>query len=101
MIQTTENASIVHWQKPAQPRYEFQAVAIPDDDDGGFSISAIHYPGVISEGDTLSEAVKNVAEAFLAMLESRQSHGESMMYSEIPVTEFTGKAQIVRIVVDG
>ena len=59
------------------------AIVCPEDD-GGFSVFAIHYPGVISEGDTLEEAMENIREAFVAMREAMQDQGEEMNYSKAP-----------------
>ena len=94
-------AEASRWVVPARNRHELQAVVTPDDDDGGFTICAMHYPGVISEGDTLKEAIGNLGDAFLLMLESRREHGETMMYSDAPVTEIPSNSQIVRVVIDG
>lgn len=100
MIQTVEEIKVTKWKAPERTRHEFQAAATPDED-GGFAIFALHYPGVISDGDTLDEAVHNIADAFLLMLESRQHHGESMMFSDAPVEQPASNSQVIRVVVDG
>ncbi|KAA5543879.1 type II toxin-antitoxin system HicB family antitoxin [Roseiconus nitratireducens] len=82
-------------------RHVFQALLTPDEECGGYTICALHYPGVVSEGETLEEAKEGISEAFLAMLESRVAHGESMMYSDLPVVEQEENSRVIRIVVDG
>ena len=59
----------------------FDAIAVPDDDDGGFAVFALHYPGVISQCDTIEEASENIAEAFLLM---RDVMGSMMEYTSDP-----------------
>ncbi|QEG35395.1 type II toxin-antitoxin system HicB family antitoxin [Bythopirellula goksoeyrii] len=53
-------------------------------EDGGFTAHAIRLPGVVSEGDTVDEAVENIIDAFQATL---QSYIESGM--DIPWTDPT------------
>lgn len=99
MIHEAVSANVISWEIPDSARHEFQAVVTSDED--GVSICALHYPGVISEGDSLDDAIRNIGEAFLLMLESRRDHGETMMYSDSPVSEVSAGSQVVRIVVDG
>jgi predicted RNase H-like HicB family nuclease len=58
----------------------FDAVACPEDE-GGFSVFAVHYPGVLSQAENIADAKSNIAEAFLLM---REVMGEGMTYSESP-----------------
>ena len=71
------------WATPVG-KHRFEAALCPESE-GGFSIFAVHYPGVISCGDTDEQAKENIADAFLAMLEARRSYGEDMHYSQEPV----------------
>ena len=70
----------IRWQQQSPPPRQFLAAICPEEE-GGFSAFALHYPGVISQGDSLEEARSNIAEAFLAMLESRRKRGEDMRFS--------------------
>lgn len=88
------------WQEQSPPPHEFEAIACPEEE-GGFSVFATNYPGVISQGDTPEEAQSNIAEAFMAMLESRRKHGEKMDFSLAPWIEVTPNCRRLRIRVDG
>jgi predicted RNase H-like HicB family nuclease len=90
----------VAWLQQSPPPHEFAAIAFPEDD-GGFSVFALNYPGVISQGDTLDEAKANIAEAFLAMLEARRNNGEQLEFSHAPTLELTDSCIRLRIKVDG
>ena len=73
----------------------FEAALVPEDD-GGFSVFALNYPGVVSQGDTVEEATANIAEAFQAMRESRIKHVETMEFSQTPTVELTTDCQCIR-----
>lgn len=88
------------WQQQTPPPHEFVAFACPEDD-GGFSIFAANYPGVVSQGETLDEAKDAIAEAFLAMLQSKRKHGEKMEFSLSPWMDVEPNCKRVRIKVDG
>jgi predicted RNase H-like HicB family nuclease len=90
----------IAWTHETPPPHEFVAVACPEDD-GGYSIFALNYPGVISQGDTLEEAKSNIAEAFIAMLEARRKHHEEMLFSQGPALDVPANAKRLRIKVNG
>lgn len=71
--------AVISWSTPDLKRHAFVAIACPEEE-GGYSMSAAHYPGVISQGDTLDEAKANIAEAFLGMVEARKKRGEELPY---------------------
>jgi predicted RNase H-like HicB family nuclease len=85
----------------APPKHEFLAVAFRDEDDGGFSIVAARYPGVVSQGETIEEAKANISEAFIGMLEARRKRGEPLEYTQRPIVEMTPGCQRLWITVDG
>lgn len=49
--------------------HQFQVIFIQQDE-GGFTVEVPDLPGCISEGDTLEEAQKNIAEAIELYLET-------------------------------
>jgi predicted RNase H-like HicB family nuclease len=87
------------WSRPNH-RYEFNAIACPEEEDGGYSIFALNYPGVISQGENLEEARQNIADAFLAVLEARRDRGEEMEFSYNPVVDVTENCKHLRVTVD-
>ncbi len=46
--------------------------------EGGFTITCPALPGLITEGDTLEEALSNVSDALLALLEAYQEAGREI-----------------------
>ncbi len=98
---TSERFVTVDWREyPAPQPREFEAVLCPEGE-GGFSVFALNYPGVISQGETEEEAEANIAEAFLALLESKEKHGEKMEFSQRPTVGRTAGCQAIRVIVDG
>jgi antitoxin HicB len=55
-----------------------QVVLIPDMEDGGYTVIVPSLPGCISEGDTVEEALGNIAEAIELHIESMTAHGEQV-----------------------
>lgn len=95
------NLVSVVWDNDPNPRqHEFDAIAVPEDE-GGFSVFAICYPGIVSQGETVEEAKFNIAEAFLLMLETRREFGESLEYSQTSVVAEPSNAIKLRITVNG
>ena len=88
------------WTHATPPPHEFVAVLCPEEE-GGYSVFALNYPGVISQGETEKESTDNIAEAFLAMLEARRKHGEDMEFSHGPTIEIPVDGKRVRVTVDG
>ena len=46
------------------------SVILRKEEEGGFSVQCIELPGVISEGETREEALKNIKEAKISYLEA-------------------------------
>jgi predicted RNase H-like HicB family nuclease len=82
------------------PVHEFSAVACPEEE-GGYSIFAADYPGIVSQGETLEEAKANIAEAFLAMLEAKRKHNEPLLFSRDTELEASPGCMKLRIRVNG
>lgn len=55
------------WDEPAN-RYECRVLLCPEEEEG-FSAHALNIAGVVSEGDTINEALRNIADAFKATIE--------------------------------
>jgi predicted RNase H-like HicB family nuclease len=86
------------WKKLTPPRHEFAAAICPDED-GGFSVFAVQYPGVISQGDTPDEAKANIAEAFMAMLQACRKQERPMEYAD--AIEVPANCEKAWITIDG
>ena len=79
-VSTVGEIVSVVWSKPEKLRHAFLAIACPEEE-GGHSIFAANYPGVISQGENLEEAKANIAEAFLGMVESCKKDGKGLQFS--------------------
>jgi antitoxin HicB len=64
----------VAWHEFVGKTYECLVWLHPDPD-GGYSATMPLLPGVISEGDTIDDTLRNISEAFLAAVESYGERG--------------------------
>lgn len=55
------------WTEPVN-RYECRVLLCPETE-GGFSAHALNIAGVVSEGDSVDEALANIADAFKATIQ--------------------------------
>lgn len=90
----------VTWLEQRPAPHEFEAIAYPEEE-GGFSVYAQHFPGVVSQGETIDEAKANIAEAFLAMLEAHRKGNESMGFSLSAWQDTPNNSIRFRVKVDG
>jgi len=67
---------------PAIQTYECKVAIVKEED--GFSAHATDLPGVVSQGDTIEEAVRNIAEAFEGVLGEYLSDG-TIPWSEVEI----------------
>jgi antitoxin HicB len=70
----TPALSEVGWHQFVGTTYECQIWLHPESE-GGYSATMPLLRGVISEGDTMDEALSNISEAFLAAVESYRDRG--------------------------
>jgi predicted RNase H-like HicB family nuclease len=61
-------------QRSQQTSYRCCVLFSPED--GGYCVRAADLAGVVSEGDTLDEAMRNIKEAYAGAIESYQAHGK-------------------------
>ena len=52
---------------------QFTVKLTEDKEDGGYTVQCIELPGAISQGDTIDEALENIKEAIMLVLEDMQS----------------------------
>ena len=86
MITSEKNRSEIsdqHWVKiPEGTIGRFRAI-FTKEEDGGFSVVAANLPGVVSEGDTLADAIENIAEAFVGVIASYRESGEVIPWKRV------------------
>jgi len=73
------------WQRGGWSRLHIAITKEADADGGGYSVVALNICGVQSMGETVEEAIENVKEAALAVIESYERDG-----LEIPWTASRG-----------
>jgi len=56
------------WERVGDKTYECRVLLVPEEV-GGFSAHALRLPGVVSQGDTVDEAIANITEAFRAAIQ--------------------------------
>lgn len=63
--------------------FQCRALFFSDDRAGGYTVLAGNLPGVVSEGDDLAAAIRNIKEAFAASIESYMEAGETIPWEEV------------------
>ena len=93
-----DRCRFVTWIVDANKVFECHVVLEPDDD-GGFVVYAARLPGVVSEGDTETEALENISEALQGALRSYLDSPTGIIpWSEMS-EELSSKAKEVWILV--
>ena len=64
--------------------FECRAVICPEEE-GGYSAFALKLPGVVSQGETQSEAIENIREAFRGVVIAYREQGMEMPWDEVEV----------------
>ena len=65
-------------------------VLIRPEEEGGYSVVALRLRGVVSEGDTVDEAVENIREAFAGAVADYLEHGEEIPWGNVEVDRCPG-----------
>lgn len=89
------------WERADPPvkalGYALDAILAKDEEGSGYVVSIAQLPGVISEGNDFASAIKNVMEAFVAVVETYHAEGMAIPWKEAPPEE--PKEERFRIVV--
>lgn len=72
--------------------YECRAVVCPEQD-GGYSAHALRLPGVVSQGDTVDEAMKNLVEAFRGTIQVYRDEEQQIPWQDIGLDRPTGSVE--------
>ncbi len=75
------------WETCTSGTYVCRALLCPEEE-GGYSAHSLRLPGVVSQGDTKSEAIRNIAEAFAGALETYLAEG-SIPWSDVDIERST------------
>jgi len=63
-------------------KFEFVVEVTPDELDGGFVVKCLNLPGCVSEGETVDEALDNLADAIAGVMITRfeeRKRGKAMV----------------------
>jgi len=95
------SVSRLEWEKADPPRkmlgHSVEAILVEDEESGGYVASIAQLAGVVSEGDDAASAIKNVTEAFLAVIDAYRREGMAIPWRVPPPKE--PKEERLRIVV--
>jgi antitoxin HicB len=68
----------------ASREYEYTVLLHPDEEAGGFTVTVPALPGIVTEGDTLEEALDMAREAIALYLEDLVADGEPIPTEHTP-----------------
>jgi len=91
-----QNAYDLRWTPKA---YRCHVCTIREDD-GSFSVIVLNLPGCGSCGDTKEEALKNVREAILGVVESYIKDGQQIPWQDSTPEDIPGDAELKWILVN-
>lgn len=70
------------WQPLDENTYECRVLLCPEQD-GGYSAHALRIPGVVSQGESLEEALANIADAFRAAVSIYLEDGGTIPWATV------------------
>ncbi len=71
---------------------ECRVVVCPEDE-GGFAVHCVNLPGVISQGDTMEEAIENIADAFRESVLYYRGANESIPWKTVEIAPAAGSCE--------
>jgi len=77
------------WREFSGQTYECRVLLCPEST-GGYSAIALRLPGVVSQGESVEDALKNVSEAFAAAVGVYLEEGGHIPWEEVPVERSKG-----------
>lgn len=73
-------------------QYEYTVLLDPDEESGGYTVTVPALPGIVTQGDTVEEALEMARDAIALYLEDLQADGEPIPTEHVP-------PQLVRVTV--
>ena len=70
------------WEPFDENAYECRALLCPEED-GGYSAHALRLPGVVSQGESVKEALVNIVDAFRAAVSVYREHGGAIPWTDL------------------
>lgn len=81
----------VEWKQLPLRTFECKVLLCPEEG-GGFSAHALRLPGVVSEGETVDEALENIEDAFRAAMHAYLESGD-VPWEDNPVERTKGSLE--------
>jgi antitoxin HicB len=75
-----------------QRQYEYTVLLDPDEEDGGYTVTVPALPGVVTQGETIDEALEMAKDAIALYLEDLVADGEP-----IPAERLAPQLAVVRV----
>ena len=83
---------VTGWQEFADNVFECRVLLCPEPE-GGYSAHALRLPGVVSQGDSVTEALENIKEAFRGAIAVYQEDNQEIPWEEIAIDRPAGSLE--------
>ena len=80
------------WRVFEDKTYECRVLVMPENE-GGFSSHALRLPGVVSQGETIEEALDNIADAFRGAVSVYLEDGQPIPWENIDIDRPRGSVE--------
>ncbi len=80
------------WESFGDNVFECRALLCPEEE-GGYSAHALRLPGVVSQGDSIEEALGNIEDAFRETLISYREDGLDIPWAAVEIDRPTGSIE--------
>ena len=75
---------VTNWQEFDEDTIECRVLICPECD-GGYSVHALRLPGVVSQGETIEEALTNIVDAFRATIAVYREETQVIPWQDIEI----------------
>jgi predicted RNase H-like HicB family nuclease len=97
---TAKRGRISEWKRFGDASRHFECRVLLCPEDGGFSIHALDLPGVVSQGDTVKEAIANIVDAYQESIASYRDSSDAIPWGAVIVDDAPRGSKELRIVVN-
>jgi len=80
------------WKPLAENTYECRVLLCPEEG-GGYSAHAVRLPGVVSQGESVAEALENIAEAFQGAISVYREQGGVIPWTNLQIDRPKGSIE--------
>lgn len=80
------------WEPLAESTYECRVLLCPEED-GGYSAHALRLPGVVTQGESVAEALANITDAFRAAISVYREQGGAIPWTNLEIDRPKGSIE--------